>query len=281
MIELGHKNRLTVLRKSDLGYMLSDGTDEVLLHFKQSTRELNIGEVVDVFCYSDKEKRKTATMIEPKVTLEDANFAEVVDILKGIGVFVNVGTPKDVLVSKDYLPYDEEQWPKAGDYLCIRLKKKNDSLVGKPFTRFEIKELYPKDIKYALYEHVNGYVARINEKGVGIVTLHKIYVFVPLNQLRGILRLGMRVEVTITKELDSEYYGTLNAHKEELIDTDRDEILKYLNEHHGLMKLTAKSSSEDIAKIFPNMSRKAFKRAYGGLYKDHLIEFDDSKTKKI
>ena len=43
------------------------------------------------------------------------------------------------------------------------------------------------------------------------------------------------------------------------------------------MKLTAKSSSEEVEALL-KLSRKAFKRAYGGLYKDHLIEFDENKT---
>ena len=65
------------------------------------------------------------------------------------------------------------------------------------------------------------------------------------------------------------------------MDIDRETILKYLDEHNGILRLTAKSSSEEIARIFPNMSRKAFKRAYGGIYKDRLIEFDEEKTWKL
>ena len=43
------------------------------------------------------------------------------------------------------------------------------------------------------------------------------------------------------------------------------------------MPLDAKSSSEDVEKIL-NMSRKAFKRALGGLYKDEAVYFKDNKT---
>ena len=50
-----------------------------------------------------------------------------------------------------------------------------------------------------------------------------------------------------------------------------------MRNHNNSMKLTAKSSSEEVFKVL-KMSRKAFKRAYGGLYKDHIIDFDDYKT---
>ena len=44
MIEIGKLNTLTVVRKSDLGYMLTDGTDEILMHFKESKKELTLEE---------------------------------------------------------------------------------------------------------------------------------------------------------------------------------------------------------------------------------------------
>ncbi len=276
MIRLGEYNKLTVVRKSDLGYMLTDGKDEILMHFKQTTRELNDNEEVSVFVYADKEKRLTGSMIEPYVTINTAGFVKVVNVIPGVGVFVDINTPKDILISKDYLPFKEEGWPQLDDLLFIRLKSKQDIVVGKPLNRFEIKEL-KSEARYADYEVVSGYVCRIAEKGIGIITNDKVYVFVPYTQLRGSYRMGQTVDVTITKSIDGECYGTLNAHKEELMDTDKETILEYLNKHHGIMKLTAKSSAEDIAKLF-NMSRKAFKRALGNLYKERLVEFDEEKT---
>ena len=59
MIEIGKLNTLTVVRKSDLGYMLSDGVDEILMHFKEANKELEINSTVTVYVYTDKENRKT------------------------------------------------------------------------------------------------------------------------------------------------------------------------------------------------------------------------------
>lgn len=278
MIKLGEMNTLRVVRKSDLGYMLTDGATEILMHFKQAAQELENGREVSVFVYCDKEKRLTATMQKPKAMLDMPGFVEVVDVLPKIGVFVHINTPKDILISKDYLPYSEEEWPQAGDVLFIRLKLKGNVLVGKPLNRFEIKEI-KSAVSYADFEKTEGYVCRITEKGIGIITLHQVYVFVPVSQYRGIVRMGQKVSVEITKSMDGECYGTLNAHKEELMDIDRQIILKYLDEHHGVMEFTAKSGAEEIERTF-HMSRKAFKRAYGGLYKDRIIEFDELKTYK-
>lgn len=276
MITIGEYVTLTVERISDLGYMLSDKKDEVLLHFKQSIGEHKEGDSVKVFIYADKAKRLTATEANVPATLTLAGFAEVVDILPGAGVFVNINTPKDLLLSKDYLPYNEKRWPGVGDKVFIRLKVKHDILTAKPLNRFDIKSLNT-EVRYAEGEQVEGYVCHFSEKGIGIVSKGLKYIFVPYTQLRGEYHIGQVVNVTITKELDGEYYGTLNAHKEILMVEDRDIILNYLKSHHGVMKLTAKSSAEEVEALL-GMSRKAFKRAYGGLYKDELITFDEEKT---
>lgn len=276
MINLGKYNKLKVVRKSDLGYMLTDGTDEILMHFRQATQELENGKEITVFVYTDKEKRLCATMEEVKSTIVEPGFVNVIEVLPKIGVFVDNNTTKDVLISKDYLPYSEENWPQIDDTLFIRLKEKKSVLVGKPLNRFDILELH-SEFKYEEYQVVQGYVCRINEKGVGIVTVDKVYVFVPLSQLRGVYRMGQEVNVTITKIINGECYGTLNAHKEILVDTDKEIILSYLKSHHGVMKLSAKSSSEEIEKTL-KISRKAFKRALGSLYKERIVDTDDEKT---
>ena len=276
MINVGKYDKLRVLRKSDLGYMLGDGTEEVLMHFKQATEELEIGAELVVFVYSDKEKRPCATMNTVNATIDNPGFVKVIEVLPSIGLFVDNNTTKDVLVSKDYLPYQTEAWPQVGDTLFIKLKQKNNVLTGKPLNRFDIIELH-SPLKFEEFDTLDGYVCRVTEKGIGIVTTNMVYVFVPTTQMRGTHRMGEAVSVVITKKVNGECYGTLNTRKEDMIDGDREIILKYLEDHHGVIKYTSKSPAEVIEKVF-KMSRKAFKRAYGSLYKERLIEFDEEKT---
>lgn len=276
MITLGEYQNLKVERISDLGYMLSDNFEEVLLHFKQAKGELKVGEEVSVFIYADKAKRKTATQMDVSATLSKEGFVQVVDVLPNSGVFVSINTPKDILVSKDYLPYDEAKWPEVGDTLLIRLKEKHDILMAKPLNRYDIHSIN-NEVEYAELEEVKGYISHFSDKGIGCVTKDFKYVFIPYTQLRGEYHVGMEINITITKKRDNEYYGTLNQHKEILMVDDAKLILDYLEAHHGVMKLTAKSSSEEVEALL-KMSRKAFKRAYGNLYKEHKITFDDEKT---
>ena len=126
-------------------------------------------------------------------------------------------------------------------------------------------------------EDVTAVVVRVGEKGLSLATHDPMYIFVPSSQLRGKHRLGEELKVTITKKIENEYYGRLNAQKEEMIEPDKKIILDYLDKHHGVMKITAKTSADIVEKEL-GLSRKAFKRAYGGLYKDRVIDFDEEKT---
>lgn len=277
MIEFGNINTLNVLRKSDIGYMLTDGKSQILLHFRETKGELQIGDKLDVFVYFDKQHRPCATMMLPDVTIQKPGFAEVVESLSNVGVFINIGTTKDILVSKDYLPYDEALWPNIGDKLVVRLKVKHEMLVAKPLAKPEILELSDKNVAYALDEEILGYVVRTGDEGIGICTKEFIYIFVHKTHLRGKYRLGEEVKPKIILIKKDEYNGTLTQNKEYMIDEDEQIIIDYLKIHKNKMRITAKSSSELVEREL-KLSRKAFKRALGGLYKNHKVDFDGEFT---
>lgn len=64
-----------------------------------------------------------------------------------------------------------------------------------------------------------------------------------------------------------------------VIDTDADVILRKLDEK-GFLMLTDKSSPESI-KFRLQMSKKAFKRAIGGLYKDKKIVLKEDRIELL
>lgn len=277
MINAFMKNDLKVLRKSDLGYMLTDNQTEVLLHFRESNNiELNIGDSVSAFIYYDKLGRLCATLNEPTVTKETPGFAKVVEVVSNLGVFLNINVGKDILLSKEYLPYNKELWPDVDDTILIQLKVKNDYVTAKPLNRYEIIDL-DKKTSYKIDDEVKGYVIRTGLEGVGIVTTDLAYVFVHKTHLRKSYRLGEEVTTKIIMVKSKEYNGSLIEHKEKMIDKDAQIILDYLIKHNGKMTLTAKSNSDEVLREL-RLSRKAFKRALGNLYKEHKVLCNDSET---
>ncbi len=279
MIQAGNNYKLKVVRKSDLGYMLTDlEGSEVLLHFREAGKEFKDGDEVNVFIYYDKQHRLCATTNKPFVTLKKPGFVNVEEIISGTGVFVSNNTTKDLLVSLDYLPYDFKLWPEVDEKLLVSLKEKKNTLFAKPLNRYEILELANDDVKYSLNEVVNAYVYRILKDGISLVTDDFKDIYVHKTQYRGVYHMGQSVHVKIIHvKSNNEYNGSLIEQKENQIDPDKELLLNYLKGHNGVFKLDAKSSSEEVEAILP-LSRKAFKRALGGLYKDGLIYFEDGKT---
>ena len=259
--------------------MLGEENDDVLLHFKEAHGEHNIGDTLHVFIYFDKKGRLCATENEPFVSLNKPGFAKVCDVISSIGVFVNINTGKDILISKDYLPYAYNMWPNVDDTLLIELKVKKDTIVGKPLNRFEIDDIHT-DVSYEINTYQEAYVYRIGEAGINCVTKDMVNVFVHKSMIRDTYHVGQMVVVKIVYKNASGYNGSFIEHKEKMIDSDREIILNYLTVNGGKMHIDAKSSSEEIeAKL--HLSRKAFKRALGGLYKDHIVDFKDGYTIKI
>jgi hypothetical protein len=274
---LGTIRKYKVLRETDLGYVLTfDGTDEFFLHRNETNfQKLTTGQIVDAFLYTDKKSRLALTLIRPSCTVSKLGFARVQDINPSLGAFMNIGTSKDVLLSKDDLPLETADWPQCGDMIVGHLRVKADRLILRPSSKDDIlNEHKPTDLP--INEKVKAYVYRITKDGVNLITETFNIVFVYYANLRKKYRLGEPVMVKILTKNEDDYTGTLTEPKEILILSDRDTLLEYLKAHQGIIAITEKSSSDAIMHVF-KMSKKAFKAALGSLYKDHLIEIHDDK----
>lgn len=259
-------------RKTDIGYVLKYQEEEVFLHNNDTNfKELESGDDVEAFLYYDFKGRLAATLEKPIITLGEEAFLEVVSVVNNLGVFLNNGISKDILLSRDDLPFDKEEWPKKGDMILVTLREKG---------RLVLKRVPSKSIVFKINlnekDEVQAYVNTIHGEGINVVTLDKQVIFIHKTQTRKKYRLGENINVTILKVYEDVIHGTLIKQKEDMIEKDAKLILDYLKEYK-VTSLGNHSSPEDIYKVF-NLSKKAFKRALGNLYKQRLIEFDDDKT---
>lgn len=273
MMIIGNINQLKVNRKTDIGYMLSDGKNEVFLHFNESNfKDLNDGDTVEAFLYYDAKGRLSATLDKPLITVDQDAFLKVVDVKRDLGVFVDMGISKDLLVSKDDLPFSFSLWPEIGDILYLRLIHKN-RLTGKPLSKSDI------DVNYQAQENdiLQGYVIRTSKEGLDVLTENLTSIFVHHTQTRKPYRLGEKVEVKIIRTYEHTLNGSLIKQKENQMDQDAKRVYEYLRVHKQ-MPLGNHSSPEEIFQTF-HLSKKAFKRALGMLYRERLIHFEGSLTK--
>jgi predicted RNA-binding protein (virulence factor B family) len=115
-----------------------------------------------------------------------------------------------------------------------------------------------------------GYKSIINETHWGMIFFNDV--FQPLEK-------GQRLDGYI-KEVrpDGKINLTLQKMDANRFSNLADQIVNYLKEQGGFMPITDKSPPEEIYRLF-EVSKKAYKRAIGGLYKKRLITFENNGTK--
>ena len=273
---------LQVERKADFGWFLTDGSEDVLLHHNEANEgtELEIGDEVTVFIYHDKQARLTATMNIPDIQIDKYGWAEVVNVQKKLGVFVNIGLSKDILVSLDDLPNIDRLWPEVGDRLYICLKTdKNDRLFGRLTTEDIIQEITVKaPLKGIRNTTVKGNVYRLLMVGSFFISEEGYRCFIHESERKEEPRLGEFVEGRV---IESKEDGTLNVSlfpfKQDLMEEDADIIYTYLMNRGGAMPYGDKTPPNDIQFHF-GLSKGAFKRALGKLMKEGKIYQEEGWT---
>ncbi len=270
---------LTVDSEMPYGYFLTDGDNRVLLHKSEITGEIQEGEEVKVFLFHDKEFRLNATMNIPKVQVGKYAWAEVVDNKRGLGVFVNIGLPKDILISGDDLPIVESVWPQAGDKVLLTLKlDKQNRIYGKLATENIILQLSRKADPQMLKAKVQGHVYRTVKVGTLFLSEQGYRCFVHESERQQEPRLGQLVEGRVIGVKED---GSLNVSfvplKQDKMEDDTEVILEFLNRRSGAMPYGDKSSPEEIKDKF-NMSKASFKRALGALMKQGTVQQEEGWT---
>lgn len=278
---VGEIVKATVGRMTDIGCMMEYEGQEVLLHKREVKEEWEEGQVVEVFIYNDSEDRPTATLQEPKATVDTFGWVEVVGVKRNLGIFVNIGIEeKDLLIDGGDLPKITGVWPKEGDRLYIRLKRTNrNRLIGKLAT---VEDMEANVMVYApdgLYnKNVNGYVFKTMREGSHVITDEHFLGFIHHTERKREPRLGERVSgrIIALKE-DGSINISLLPRKQESISDDAITLMSYMEHLGGSMPFTDKSNPEDIAQTF-GMSKASFKRAIGNLLKAGKIYQEEGRT---
>ena len=117
-----------------------------------------------------------------------------------------------------------------------------------------------------------GWNVIINKKYIGLIYASDVYKkLYPLSEETGYIK---------TIREDGKIDVTLQPEGIENIDQFRKIILDKLEENYGLLHLSDSSSPDEI-KSELQMSKKNFKKALGGLYKDKIVDILEDKIRLI
>lgn len=271
MLFLGKFNDLTVERTTSVGLYLSEPEGaEVLLPNKYVTEEMQVGETVRVFVYKDSEDRPVATSQTPYLLRNEFGYLEVKDV-NSYGAFLDWGLEKDLFV-----PFSEQltRMQKGERHIVfLYLDRRTDRLLATARwrqnldnTRLLVKEGEEVDLLVADRTDL-GYNVIINHYHVGLLFYSDVFRRIEIGQrLKGYVKLireGNRIDVS----LEQPGYEKTEKHAAAIYDL--------LKEKDGFLPLTDKSSPDEIERLL-EMSKKNFKKAVGGLYKQGLVSLEEN-----
>ena len=270
---------LKVVRMNDLGAFLDAGTgntsDDILLHKAQQTAEVSIGEVVKVFLYLDPKKRLTASMRVPKMREGQIARLKIINVTKE-GAFVDVGAERGI-----FMPFAEMRGrPQVGEIVWAKLySDKSGRLAASMKVSDEIRRASKPAENVKRGDKIKGAVFNIIDAGAFVFSEEKYIVFIARKEMPRELRIGEVVEarVTFIRE-DGRLNASLRAIKETAIERDAEKIFNFMQKNGGSMNFHDNTSPEKISVVF-KISKAAFKRAVGHLYRERRIEKIDNGFK--
>ena len=275
MIKLGEVQTLIVKRFASFGSYLGTSEeldDDVLLPKSQLTDDVKIGDEIEVMVYLDSRDRIIASTKRAKLQVGELGFLELISQTK-IGAFLDWGLEKDL-----FLPFAETLGKLliGKEYFVgVYLDKSN-----RICATMKVQDFLQTDPPYRENDIVEGIIYSINRDiGAFVAVERKYNGLIPKEELLGVHEIGETLEVRVTNvKEDGKLDLSLRDRGYIQVVSDSNLILEKLKEGNGFLGLNDKSSPEEIMEEL-GMSKGAFKRAIGGLYKEKIIILQDNGIK--
>ena len=270
MIEQGKKCKLKIVKRSTFGLFLGDESgEEVLLPNKYCRDEMKPEGEVEVFIYRDSEGRKVATTLTPKIALHE--FAQLkVNAASAVGAFMDWGLEKDLMV-----PFREQkQNLEEGRWYIVYmdLDQKTDRLyASNRIERYIQNDIITvkegEEVSMLVWQKTDlGYTVIINNIHKGLIYENEIFTSLRIGDLIPGFIKKIREDGKIDLALQAAGYRNTK-------DANCETVLAKLKENGDFLSVTDKSTPEEIYSAF-GISKKAFKRSVGALYKQKIITLE-------
>lgn len=277
-MKLGEYQKLIVIKKVEFGVYLAEREGDevrVLLPAKQVPDDITVGDTLEVFLYKDSKDRLIATTNRPKLTMGGLAALQVLEVGK-IGAFLDWGLEKDL-----FLPYKEmTEKVQPGDEVLVTLYiDKSRRLCA------SMKKLYERleqDSPYQKGDMVTGRVYEFgHDFGTFVAVDDRYSAMIPVHEDCSFLKIGDVIEAKVLNvKPDGKLDITLRQKAYLQMDEDAEKVMEVIEEFAGVLPFTDKASPE-VIKRETGLSKNAFKRAVGRLYKERRIEITDRAIRKI
>jgi len=266
LMENGKVNKLKIARVEDQGYyLIDDKGEEVLLPAENIDGSLKEGEEIEVFIYKDKSLIISSKL--PYVQMEQFENLKVTQVNE-LGALVDWGLDKDLLV-----PFDEQiSEMKEGQSYVVFVFEDEETGVLRGSQRVDEFVFFDEvDVKRG--DEVDLLLHRESDLGVNVIVNNMFKGLVFKSDLHKKVKMGDRTKGYVKQVREDGKIDILLeplGYKESVV-SNTQTVLNVLKAHKNFIPLNDKSDPNDVKRIL-GLSKKAFKRAVGHLYKQKLID---------
>ncbi len=284
-MELGKKATLYIVKKTPMALFLGEDIealgDSIQLPKEEAQQlleneSLAVGDALEVYCYLNMDGQVAATLKAPILANGEIGILECVGSNR-FGAFLNWGYEKDIL-----LPFGEQlSEVKKGHKVLVGLytDKSGRLCATQKLKKFlTIDEVPP----YKVGDVVNGIVYDLSEEiGAFVAVEHRYFGLIFAEEVMPSMKVGDEVTARITK-IREDYKINLSTSKRVDLQMDEDsaKIWSELEENGGFLPYHDKTDSEVIRRVF-DMSKKAFKRSVGQLYREKRIRIEEDGIHRV
>lgn len=269
MPSIGKYNKLVVVKELDFGMYL-DGIElgEILLPKRYIPADTKIGDEIEVFLYFDSDDRIIATTEKPHAFVGEFALMRVKTVDK-VGAFLDWGLMKDLLV-----PFREQKvdMEVGRSYIVYVYYDRPSNRIAASAKIPQFLDRIPpeyepgQEVDLLIWQATDlGYKAIIENFHQGVLYANEVFQE---------LSVGQRVKGYVKKiREDNKIDLSLFPIGYAKVEGNTDKIIEYLKKQGGYAPITDKTSPEIIYNLF-GISKKTYKSAVGGLYKQGLITIE-------
>lgn len=271
MIRNGAVQELILLRRTAEGWVLGDDDEDVaLLPLDQAPQKVSEGDKVNVFVHRGPDGRSLASTGKPKVQVGEFAPLQVV-AMDQHGAHLEWGYKPELIAP----PAEQKKAMEEGRWYVVRVAA--DERTGRLFASSRIEHfLNNTTLSVQKGDTVQLIVHAKSPLGISVIVNNKHSGLVHANEVFKPVSIGDRITGYVkTIREDNKLDITLQPiGYRQYIDVNTAMLAKRLQGRTGFLPLTDKSSAEEIHAEF-GISKKAFKKALGALYKERLVQIDE------
>ena len=268
-MQIGHFNRLRIIRFTDHGAILDAGGKEILMPKKYVTDDMHAGDEVNAFVYLDQSGRLVATQETPLAEVGQFAFLEVAWTNR-FGAFMNWGLMKDLFV-----PFSEQgkRFVQGRSYwVYIYIDEKTGRIVGTSKIDRYISDDHPT---FAPGQEVDAFVWKQTDLGYKFIVESTFEDLIYRNETFTPIHIGDKLKAIVKQVRDDGKIDLALQHSgKRLIDGFANTLMRELYNADGFLPYGDHTPADEIADRF-HVSKKTFKKTIGALYRQRAIEITD------